>query len=89
MQGNRIPTQEAEHPPSTSPGARSGTVLTVEQIAWTVILAAAALLRLVRLDAVPLSQAEGLRGLQTYAAAQGNVPNAWPGGVVDVDTALL
>ncbi len=65
--------------------------LTVEEAFWLVLLAAAAGLRLLSLDGVPLTQAEGTRALQSLGAAQlrSGGFTAWPGGLSDAATAVI
>ncbi|HZQ35113.1 MAG TPA: glycosyltransferase family 39 protein [Dehalococcoidia bacterium] len=65
--------------------------LTVEEALWLFVLAGAAALRLLSLDGVPLTQAEGTRALQSLGAAQlrSGGFSAWPGELTDAATAVI
>jgi hypothetical protein len=72
-------------PPDASTGSRSdapsGPVLTlnVESIAWSVVIAAAALLRLTDLTALPLRPDESLRARAAFDLSRGTVTPDWFG----------
>lgn len=61
----------------------------VEHLAWAALIAAAAAIRLTRLDAAPLTLQESRHAFVTWQYSQGVVPEGWPGDLASATTALL
>jgi uncharacterized protein (TIGR03663 family) len=73
-------------PPRTAGPALSVSLATV---VWLAVIAAAAALRLARLDHLPLTIDESARAFAAWQTSQGNTPAGWPGDMTASLTAYL
>lgn len=77
------PVSGASTPRFALPGVRA------EHLAWLALIAAAAAIRLTRLDALPLTVEESQRAFAAWQYAEGVEPQGWPGDLVSTVTAYL
>src|SRR3972149_2065655 len=73
-------------PPSAGPG---GLTVSVDVLLWLALIAAAAALRLARLDALPLTFDESSRAFDALRVSQDSVPDGWNGDLAAVLTSYL
>ena len=66
-----------------------GLTVRLDVLLWLGLIAAAAALRLARLDALPLTFDESGRALEALRVSQGNVPEGWSGDLAAVLTSYL
>jgi hypothetical protein len=81
------PAPAADAP--TSLGKTPAFTISLETIVWLAIIAVAAILRLARLEHLPLTIDESVRALASWQTAEGNVPNGWSGDMTQAVTAYL
>ena len=77
--------QEAAAPPA----AAGGLTIRADTLLWLALIAAAAVLRLARLDALPFTFEESARALDALRVSQNNVPEGWNGDLAAVVTSYL
>ena len=71
------------------PAAAGGLTIRVDTLLWLGLIAAAAALRLARLDALPFTFEESARALDALRVSQGSVPEGWNGDLAAVVTSYL
>lgn len=79
-------------PSGTIAGAQTAAPalsVSLETMAWLIVIAVAAALRLARLDHLPLSIDESVRSFAAWQMSQGDTPANWPGDMTSSLTAYL
>ncbi|MCH7999842.1 MAG: glycosyltransferase family 39 protein [Chloroflexi bacterium] len=71
------------------PAAAGGLTIRVDTLLWLGLIAAAAALRLARLDALPFTFEESARALDALRVSQDSVPEGWNGDLAAVVTSYL
>ncbi|MCH7578428.1 MAG: hypothetical protein IH822_11700, partial [Chloroflexi bacterium] len=71
------------------PAAAGGLTIRADTLLWLGLIAAAAALRLARLDALPFTFEESARALEALRVSQGSVPEGWNGDLAAVVTSYL
>jgi len=72
-----------------APAAAPALSVSLATIIWLAIIAAAAALRLARLDHLPLTIDESVRAFAAWQMSQGDTPTGWPGDMTSSLTAYL
>jgi predicted membrane-bound mannosyltransferase len=80
---------EAVAPAEESRAQGAGLSISVETLVWAALLAAAAALRVSRLDSLPFTLEEARRALESLSVAGGTVPEGWSGDLAAAGTAHL
>ncbi len=73
----------------TPPAATGGLTVRADTLLWLGIIAAAAALRIARLDALPLTFEESARAFDALRVSQDSVPEGWNGDLAAVVTSYL
>jgi uncharacterized protein (TIGR03663 family) len=76
-------------PIAGAPAAASALSVSLATVVWLAIIAAAAALRLARLDHLPLTIDESVRAFAAWQMSQGDTPAGWPGDLTSSVTAHL
>jgi hypothetical protein len=71
------------------PAAAGGLTIRADTLLWLGLIAAAAALRLARLDALPFTFEESARALDALRVSQDSVPEGWNGDLAAVVTSYL
>jgi hypothetical protein len=82
------PTPVAVAAPSSSASAK-GITVTVEGLIWFGLIVAAAALRLLNLDGLPLTTDEAARALDAARVADGDIPETWRGDLAAAAASYL
>ena len=72
-----------------APAAAPALSVSLATVIWLAIIAAAAALRLARLDHLPLTIDESVRAFAAWQMSQGDTPAGWPGDMTSSLTAYL
>ncbi len=67
------------------PAAAGGLTIRADTLIWLGLIAAAAALRLARLDALPFTFEESTRALEALRVSQGSVPEGWNGDLANFE----
>jgi uncharacterized protein (TIGR03663 family) len=90
-----VSTRPDDAPPTEPPGTVAGAPrgfapsISLETVAWLVVIGLAAALRLARLDHLPLAVDESARAFAAWQTSEGNTPANWPGDMTSAIAAYL
>lgn len=89
--GPPAPPRPAELPdaPVAQPWQIPTLSISLETVVWLAIICVAAVLRLARLEHLPLTVDESVRALASWQTSEGNVPGDWTGDMTQALTAYL
>jgi uncharacterized protein (TIGR03663 family) len=82
-------TPAAEPIAAAAPATLTGFSVSMDTVAWLVVIGVVATLRLARLEHLPLTIDESVRALASWQTADGNVPDNWSGDLTQAVTAYL